>query len=64
MPSVPLERIHFIGNGAMDGALRALINMDERRLADNVAACVRHVELSDRADFQDTFLRCMLMDEK
>jgi len=59
IPPFPLERIHFIGNGAMDGALRALINLEERRWADEVSAQVHHVELSGRADFEETFLRCL-----
>jgi len=57
IPPFPLERIHFIGNGAMDGALRALINLEERRQADDISAQVHHVELSGRADFEETFLR-------
>jgi len=59
IPPFPVERIHFIGNGAMDGALRALINLEERRCADEVSARVHHVELSGRADFEETFLRCL-----
>ncbi len=59
IPPFPLERIHFIGNGAMDGALRALLNLEERRRADKISAQVHHVELSGRADFEETFLRCL-----
>jgi len=59
IPPFPLERIHFIGNGAMDGALRALLNLEERRLADEISIQVRHVELSGRPDFEETFLRCL-----
>ncbi|MEE9399904.1 MAG: ASKHA domain-containing protein, partial [Dehalococcoidales bacterium] len=57
VPPVPLERIHFIGNGAMDGALKALVNLEERRSADEIAARVQHVELSGRADFEENFIR-------
>ena len=59
IPPFPLERIHFIGNGAMDGALRALLNLEERRRADEISTQVHHVELSGRADFEETFLRCL-----
>jgi len=59
LPQFPLEKIHFIGNGAMDGALRALINLEERRRADEISAQVHHVELSGRSDFEETFLRCL-----
>lgn len=59
IPPFPLDRIHFIGNGAMDGALRALLNVEERHRADEVSAQVHHVELSGRADFEETFVRCL-----
>ncbi len=59
IPPFPLERIHFIGNGAMDGALRALLNLEERRRADEISTQVHHVELSGRADFEETFLHCL-----
>lgn len=59
IPPFPLDRIHFIGNGAMDGALRALLNLEERHQADEISAQVHHVELSGRADFEETFLHCL-----
>ncbi len=59
VPPFPLEKIHFIGNAAMDGALRALINLEERRLADEISTRAQHIELSGRADFEETFLRCL-----
>jgi uncharacterized 2Fe-2S/4Fe-4S cluster protein (DUF4445 family) len=59
IPPFPLEKIHFIGNGAMDGALRALLNLEERRQAEKIGSAARHIELSGRPDFEDTFLRCL-----
>jgi uncharacterized 2Fe-2S/4Fe-4S cluster protein (DUF4445 family) len=61
IPPFPLRKVHFIGNGAMDGALRALINLKERRRAGDIAARVRHVELSGRPDFEEAFLRCLAL---
>ena len=61
IPPFPLEKVHFIGNGAMDGALRALLSLEERRWADEISAQVRHVELSGRPDFEETFLRCLAL---
>jgi uncharacterized 2Fe-2S/4Fe-4S cluster protein (DUF4445 family) len=59
IPPFPLEKIHFIGNGAMGGALKALLNMEERHMAGKIASAVRHVELSGHPDFEATFLRCL-----
>jgi len=64
IPPFPLEKIHFIGNGAMDGALKALLNMEERRQAEKIAAAARHIELSGRPDFEETFLRCLSLGDK
>ncbi|MFQ5996298.1 MAG: ASKHA domain-containing protein [Dehalococcoidales bacterium] len=61
IPPFPVERVHFIGNGAMDGALRALINLEERRWADEISTQVHHIELSGRPDFEETFLRCLTL---
>ena len=61
IPPFPLERVHFIGNGAMDGALRALLSLEERRWADKISAQVHHIELSGRPDFEETFLRCLAL---
>ncbi len=61
IPSFPLEKVHFIGNGAMDGALRALLSLEERRRADKISAQVHHIELSGRPDFEETFLRCLAL---
>ncbi len=59
IPPFPLEKIHFIGNGAMDGALKALLNMEERRQAEKIAAEAHHIELSGRPDFEEAFLRSL-----
>jgi len=44
IPVFPLEKIHFIGNGAMDGALLALLDMEERSQAEKIVARVHHIE--------------------
>jgi uncharacterized 2Fe-2S/4Fe-4S cluster protein (DUF4445 family) len=38
-----------------------LINLEERRSADEIAKKVRHIELSGRPDFEETFLRCLAL---
>ena len=45
--------------GAMAGALKALLNMEERRPAEKIAAEAHHIELSGRPDFEATFLRSL-----
>ncbi len=45
-----------IGNAAGAGAVRALVNVDERARARQLAAATRYVELSARADFNHHFV--------
>jgi uncharacterized 2Fe-2S/4Fe-4S cluster protein (DUF4445 family) len=58
VPPVPVERIESIGNAAGDGARMVLFNRRDRRRVHRVAASMRVVELSGRADFQDLFIAC------
>ena len=60
LPQVPLERVTFVGNAAGAGARMMLLNRDLRRVADDVARGVEHVELSQRADFRTRFAEAML----
>jgi uncharacterized 2Fe-2S/4Fe-4S cluster protein (DUF4445 family) len=58
VPPVPVESIHTIGNAAGDGARMALFNRHHRRRAARLARDICVLELSTRADFQDTFVGC------
>jgi uncharacterized 2Fe-2S/4Fe-4S cluster protein (DUF4445 family) len=59
IPPLPLERVRFVGNAAGAGARMLLLNRDLRRVADDVARGVEHVELSQRSDFQARFAEAM-----
>ncbi len=63
-PPFPVDRIHFVGNAAMGGALRALLNLEERQRAEEIANQVSYVELSARKDFEETFFRCLELGAK
>ena len=59
IPPLPLARVKFVGNAAGAGAKMLLVNRDLRRVADDVARGVEHVELSQRPDFQARFADAM-----
>ncbi|MCX5683512.1 MAG: ASKHA domain-containing protein [Planctomycetota bacterium] len=59
IPPLPLERVKFVGNAAGAGARMLLLSRDLRRVADDVARGVEHVELSRRPDFQARFAEAM-----
>ncbi len=56
LPSIPLDRIHQVGNAAGMGAKLALISLDSRTQARDVALCVQYVELASAHDFTQAFV--------
>jgi uncharacterized 2Fe-2S/4Fe-4S cluster protein (DUF4445 family) len=59
VPDVPEERIRFLGNAALAGAARALLNRAERARARELAHAVTYIELSGRSDFNAAFESCL-----
>jgi uncharacterized 2Fe-2S/4Fe-4S cluster protein (DUF4445 family) len=60
LPNVPETKIKFIGNAAIEGALRALLSTDERDTVEKIAARTEYIELSARPDFQEHYMLAML----
>ena len=56
---VPAEKITFIGNAAMAGAVIGLVNGEMREEAELIAKTSTYVELSDRKDFQEEFTKSL-----
>lgn len=56
VPKLPVLRIVSAGNVAGEGAKMVLLSSRERAGADALLEEVRYVELSDRPDFNDTFV--------
>ena len=56
VPPVDVGRIVAVGNTAGEGAKMALLSFREREVACQLPARVEYVELSGRADFNDTFV--------
>ncbi len=59
IPDCPPENIFAVGNSAGDGARIALLNVDKRREAQEVAARVTRYELPSDPDFQQQFIQAM-----
>lgn len=56
VPDVGIERIHDVGNAALEGARMALLDARFRAAASTLALRAHHVELSGRADFNERLL--------
>jgi uncharacterized 2Fe-2S/4Fe-4S cluster protein (DUF4445 family) len=59
VPPVAISHIQSIGNAAGDGARMALFNRYHRRRAGRLASELHVVELSNRREFQNTFISCI-----
>lgn len=56
IPDLPLEDVYAVGNAAGDGARIALLNVDKRREAGEVARTLRRYELPTDPGFQNQFM--------
>ncbi len=63
LPSLPLEKITYVGNAALMGAEMALVSETERNRADVLAKEIEHVSLASYPDFQEIFIEAMCFPE-
>jgi uncharacterized 2Fe-2S/4Fe-4S cluster protein (DUF4445 family) len=59
IPDLPLEDVYAVGNAAGDGARIALLNVEKRQEAAEVARRVRRYELPADPEFQNQFMLAM-----
>ena len=57
VPKLPVLRIVSAGNVAGEGAKMVLLSSNERKGVDTLLDEVKYIELSDRADFNDKFVK-------
>ena len=58
-PDCALENVYAVGNAAGDGARIALLNVDKRREADEIAKKVEYIELTVEPNFDKIFSQAM-----
>jgi len=58
-PDCDLENVYAVGNAAGDGARLALLNVDKRKEADEIARNVEYIELTVEPDFDKVFSQAM-----
>jgi len=63
VPDLPTERLHYVGNAALEGARMALLNPRYRRAATAVAERAHHIELSASAEFSAEFMTSLDFDQ-
>lgn len=63
VPPLPPDRVVGIGNAAGAGAVLALLSLDVRGRARELARRIEYIELSARPDFNEEFVRAMSFPE-
>lgn len=56
LPTLPVERITYVGNAALMGAQMALLSETERHRALELSQKIEHVALATRPEFQEIFV--------
>jgi uncharacterized 2Fe-2S/4Fe-4S cluster protein (DUF4445 family) len=59
-PDCELDNVYSVGNAAGEGARLALLSVDKRRQAAEIAQRVEYVELSVEPNFPQEFVRAMI----
>lgn len=59
LPRIGLDKISYIGNGALDGASKVLLGEISKAEAENISKKIKHLELALCEDFQEEFLNAM-----
>ena len=63
VPPVPVDNILSVGNTAGEGAKMTLLSFRERQVAFELPEAIEYVELSGRADFNDSFVSVLQFPE-
>jgi len=61
LPDLPRERIHYVGNTSLQGALRALLSGEARRRASEIARRMTYIELSTDTAFMEEYMASMFL---
>jgi len=61
LPDMPWERFHFLGNTAVQGAYRALLDRKTRARVEDIAGRMTYVELSADNSFYDAFTSALFL---
>jgi len=56
LPDVPREKIEFVGNSSLEGAVRATLSQEDFAKATGIARRMTYFELSTRADYMPQFV--------
>ena len=56
LPDLPVEKIHFVGNGSLTGAKMALVSEEANQVAGRLASQMTYFDLMQNSSFMDAFV--------
>ena len=59
LPDLPIRRFRQVGNAAGAGACMVLVSAGARKKAEAMARRVKYLELADRPDFMELFVKAL-----
>lgn len=59
LPPIKLDKINYIGNGALGGASKVLLGEISKGEAESISKKIKHLELALCKEFQEEFLKAM-----
>ncbi len=59
LPSIPEDKVVFVGNSSLAGARKLLLSALERRRIESYARTIKHVSLASGRAFQDRFIAAL-----
>lgn len=62
LPMKLMDRVQVLGNAALAGSLRLLLNMGDRNKLDKIISCARHVNLGGSKAFNERYIDAMFFD--
>ena len=61
LPDVPVEKIHYIGNGSVQGANLAIRSVEAARDAERIAQSMTYIDLSTDTMFMDEYVQASFL---
>lgn len=59
LPDIGIQRIEYIGNGALNGAVKILLGEISREEAEQISFDTEHLELAQCSDFEEMFVEAL-----
>jgi len=64
IPAFPNATFHQIGNGSLSGSLAALLSLDQRKVAENIANKMVYIDLLTDMDFTEEYTAALYIPGK